>query len=136
MPPYGVPRVSLNFVGFPPSSSSHSKSEAPSRRVLVDLPESSKSRNVTMYDLVAQVKRDHLSDDDGIDPKLCTFYTSDYAAISSQTSCGVLRDGEPVIVACFGGTSAKSSSSKDKAKEKESVRKDKDYDDRDRAHDK
>ncbi|KAJ1549269.1 Arabinose-proton symporter (Arabinose transporter), partial [Cladochytrium tenue] len=105
MPPFGVPRVSLNFVGFPPSSNSHNsqKAEAPSRRVIAELPDVSKARGYTISDLLQQVKRDHLCDDDGIDPYKCTFYTSDFAAIAGNTSVGVLRDGEPVIVAYYGG---------------------------------
>ncbi|KAJ3333514.1 E2-like enzyme [Blyttiomyces sp. JEL0837] len=114
MPPYGVPRVSLNFVGFPPSSTTHSSAEAPSRRVITELPDITKNRGVTIFDLLLAAKRDHLGDDDGIDPAKCTFYTSDFAAIPRTTSVGVLRDGEPVIVAYFGG-----SGGKDKGRDKE-----------------
>ncbi|KAJ3416396.1 hypothetical protein HDV05_001964 [Chytridiales sp. JEL 0842] len=114
MPWGGVPRVTLNFVGFPASTSSRSSAEAPSRRVISEIPELSRSsRNtITIQDLVLLAKRDQLYEDDGVDPARCVFYTSDFAAIPKNSPVGVLRDGESVIVA-YGGKGRGSDKDKD-----------------------
>ncbi|KAJ3193953.1 hypothetical protein HK101_003752 [Irineochytrium annulatum] len=119
MPWNPVPRVTLNFVGFPGAPNSHGH-EAPSRKVMAELPDpmSKSSRILTVHDLVILAKRDYLHDDAGIDPSRATVYTSEFAAIPRHSSVGLLRDGESLVVAFFGGPLDKHKDKGDKHKEK------------------
>ncbi|KAJ3060100.1 hypothetical protein HDU98_003885 [Podochytrium sp. JEL0797] len=101
-----IARVTLNFVGFP--SPTTTSSESPSRRVIVELPTTSKS---SLIDLIHFAKRDHLADDSGVDIDKCCFYTSDFATIPNYASISILRDGESLIVAYNGNTDRETSSS-------------------------
>ncbi|KAI8835500.1 hypothetical protein BC829DRAFT_61536 [Chytridium lagenaria] len=127
MPYAPIPRVTLNFLGFPPGPTSPNPSqEAPSRRVIAELPDpmSKSSRILTISDLVVVAKRDQLAEDTGVDPSKCVIYDSAFAAISKNSSVNILRDGEALIVAYYGGKSKGASddlhgSSKDKEKERD-----------------
>ncbi|KAJ3211216.1 hypothetical protein HDU82_006450 [Entophlyctis luteolus] len=123
-PPTRISRVTLNFVGFPaPNSKSSSGSESPSRRVIAEIPANTK---YTLLDLVLFAKRDQLAEDEAVDAERCVFYTSDFAAIPSYSSVGVLRDGEALVVA-FNGNSFRDSrsDSEDDKKHRKADKKDK-----------
>ncbi|KAJ3412314.1 hypothetical protein HDV05_000972 [Chytridiales sp. JEL 0842] len=100
-------RVTLHFVGFPISNAvRRPDSDAPHRKVITDLPESTgkSSRSLpTIQDLLYDAKKEHLADDDAVDPEQCIVYTSDFAALPLNASVGVLRDGESIIVAKYTG---------------------------------
>ncbi|KAJ3181022.1 hypothetical protein HK101_009927 [Irineochytrium annulatum] len=106
------PRVTLFFLGFPAHpprfGTSRECPDSPSRVVVATLPDplSHTTRILTVHDLVVMAKREHLRDDDGVDPARVAVYNGaggDFAAIARDVSMGVLRDGDALIVAYYPG---------------------------------
>ncbi|KAJ1567415.1 hypothetical protein HK096_009932 [Nowakowskiella sp. JEL0078] len=107
-----IPRVTLNFVGFPsPGMNIDPKSPslppAPVRRIIAELP--GKSNSATITDYLQTVKKDHLSNDIYLDISKVAIYTSDFAILPKNSPVGILRDGDMVIIAFHGGSLISSS---------------------------
>ncbi|RKO88206.1 hypothetical protein BDK51DRAFT_32211 [Blyttiomyces helicus] len=103
-----IPRVTLNFVGFPVAgvgSGTSADAPAPARRVVAELPGPDPAgRSPTLADFLDLCKRGPLADDAGIDVAACVVYTADWAVLGRKSSVGLLRDGEALIIAFNGGS--------------------------------
>lgn len=115
MPFSPIPRITINFLGFPNAYTTNSTPlpAAPSRRIILDLPDS-QSRVNTIHDLLNHVKQDPtLVSDVFVDMSKAVVYNSDYVPLARSAPVGILRDGDIVIVCWNGGAMPMNSSSTD-----------------------
>lgn len=111
MPWTPIPRVTFNFLGFPSGPSNHGQlAPAPSRRVVLDLPDNQKVKGPavnTINDLLNYVKQDPtLVNDSFVETSGAVVYNSDYVPLARNAPVGILRDGDTLVVAWHAGAGA------------------------------
>ncbi|KAJ3091114.1 Ca(2+)-dependent cysteine protease [Quaeritorhiza haematococci] len=119
-PPQVIPRVTVIFLGFPPSAPQQQKSEVgPARKIICEITPntaSASSANRTITDILREARDRYFVDDAGINNKDVALsragvYTGppDFALLPRHCPVGVLRDGDVIVVVNGGGPGPKRS---------------------------
>ncbi|KAJ3224531.1 hypothetical protein HK099_008330 [Clydaea vesicula] len=108
MPWAPIPRVTINFLGFPSGPNVNGQlGPASSRRVVFELNVDKKPKIETIFDLLNLVKQDPtLLTDKEVDPHRSIIYTNDFVPLARTAPVGILRDGDVLIAAFHGGYSS------------------------------
>ncbi|KAI8854067.1 hypothetical protein BC829DRAFT_241660 [Chytridium lagenaria] len=108
-----LPKITVVFLGFPSSSNPSAAGPEPARIVVSDLPPSNPARPITLFDIIAKLKRDHFFNDPCIDMSRAIVYRGppDFFQMTPSSPVGLLGNGDFLLVVCSNSPNLQTSQS-------------------------